>query len=206
MVATGTTNTTTSVRVVSAKKNWRDGTPVSGQQFEYSFDGIGNRESARYGGDAKGENLSEITYTPGAGDGDGAGDGKFDPTQIGAIEHPGVTYVTGSVNEDAEVTVNSESADRQGNYFSAPITFDNTDGASIEDILVAASEGDDANDANRKTDAETRRTHIPARHTRYLYDPDGNLLFDGRWHYQWDAENRLITMRAATESLRGRVR
>ena len=89
-------------QLVSAKKYWRDGTPVAGQQFEYSFDGIGNRESARYGGDAKGENLSEITYTT------GGRAGESDPTQIGAIDHPGVTYVTGSANEEATVTAKEQ--------------------------------------------------------------------------------------------------
>ena len=180
-------------QVVSARKYFRDGAPVAGQQFQYAFDSIGNRESARYGGDAKGENLSEITYTT------GGGDGASDPTQTGTVDHPGVTYVTGSANEDATVTVNGESAERQGNYFSAPVSFDNAEGASIEDVTIAASEDDDV---NRDSDNTTRRTHIPARSTRYLYDADGNLLFDGRWHYQWDAENRLITMRAVTESMR----
>ena len=27
-----------------------------------------------------------------------------------------------------------------------------------------------------------------------VYDADGNLTFDGIWNYQWDAENRLISM------------
>jgi RHS repeat-associated protein len=29
------------------------------------------------------------------------------------------------------------------------------------------------------------------------HDDDGNLTFDGRWHYEWDAENRLIGMEEA---------
>ena len=173
-------------QVISAKKYWRDGKPVAGQQFEYAFDGIGNRETAKYGGDTKGENLSEIAYTKGA----------TDRTQIGRIEHPGTTYVTGKANEGAEVTVNGEAAERQGEYFSAPVTVDNTSGASVETIDIAAREGD-------QSDATNRRAFIPARETQYLYDPDGNLLYDGRWHYEWDGENRLITMRAANESVRG---
>ncbi|MEZ5324282.1 MAG: RHS repeat-associated core domain-containing protein [Verrucomicrobiales bacterium] len=179
-------------QVISAKKYWRDGNPVAGQQFEYAFDGIGTRETAKYGGDTKGENLSEITYTK----------GEKDRTQIGSIEHPGITYVTGKANEGAEVEVTAASAtaqpeiDRQGEYFSAPLTVENTNGASVETITIAASEGD-------QSDTTSRRAFIPARETQYLYDPDGNLLYDGRWHYEWDGENRLITMRAATEAVRG---
>ncbi|MEZ5324283.1 MAG: RHS repeat-associated core domain-containing protein [Verrucomicrobiales bacterium] len=178
-------------QVISAKKYWRDGKPVAGQQFEYAFDGIGNRETAKYGGDTKGENLSEITYTK----------GTADSTQIGSIEHPGITYVTGKANEAAEVEVTVSATahpeiDRQGEYFSAPVTIDNTEGASVESIDIAAREGD-------QSDTTTRRAYVPARQTQHLYDPDGNLLYDGRWHYEWDGENRLITMRTATESVRG---
>ena len=53
-----------------------------------------------------------------------------------------------------------------------------------------------------QTDTATRRTNKLARKTRYLYDLDGILLFDGRWYYQWDAENRLINMHSATHSVR----
>ena len=167
-------------QVISAKKHWRDGTPVAGQQFEYTFDSIGNRESARYGGDTDGKNLSELAYTK----------GKDDPTQIGAIEHPGIAYVTGEANENAEVAVNGRSSERQGKYFSTPIQFNNTSGASVETIAIKGTESD-------KSDSATRRTHIPARHTQLAYDPDGNILFDGRWHYEWNGENRLIRMRSA---------
>src|SRR5262249_34507632 len=38
-------------QVTSGKKYWADGTPIAGQQFEYSFDDIGNRQSAGSGGD-----------------------------------------------------------------------------------------------------------------------------------------------------------
>ena len=37
-------------QVKSGKKFWADGTPVAGQQFEYAFDTIGNRTSAKAGG------------------------------------------------------------------------------------------------------------------------------------------------------------
>ncbi|MGN6552259.1 MAG: hypothetical protein ACTHLW_00790 [Verrucomicrobiota bacterium] len=36
-------------QVTSGKKYWADGTPVAGQQFEYTFDDIGNRQSTKSG-------------------------------------------------------------------------------------------------------------------------------------------------------------
>ena len=39
-------------QVTSGKHFWSDGTPVAGQQFEYGFDDIGNRQSAAHVGQA----------------------------------------------------------------------------------------------------------------------------------------------------------
>ncbi|MGN6644717.1 MAG: hypothetical protein ACTHKU_17140, partial [Verrucomicrobiota bacterium] len=50
-------------QVTSGKKYWADGTPVAGQQFEYTFDDIGNRQSTKSGGDENGANLRSATYT-----------------------------------------------------------------------------------------------------------------------------------------------
>ena len=33
-------------QVISGKRFWPDGTPVAGQQFEYGFDDLGNRQTA----------------------------------------------------------------------------------------------------------------------------------------------------------------
>ena len=50
-------------QVVSGKKYWADGIPVAGQQFEYDFDDIGNRQSTAAGGDQLGANLRTANYT-----------------------------------------------------------------------------------------------------------------------------------------------
>jgi YD repeat-containing protein len=50
-------------QVKSGKRYWADGTLVAGQQFEYGFDDIGNRSSAKTGGDALGANLRSQGYT-----------------------------------------------------------------------------------------------------------------------------------------------
>jgi hypothetical protein len=49
-------------QVVSGRKYWSDGTPVAGQQFEYSHDHICNRTQAKAGGDQNGWNLRSASY------------------------------------------------------------------------------------------------------------------------------------------------
>jgi len=48
--------------VTSARKHLPDGTVLKGQEFEYAYDGIGNRTTAKYGGGAGG--LRTISYAP----------------------------------------------------------------------------------------------------------------------------------------------
>src|SRR2546423_6983596 len=50
-------------QVISGKKYWSDGTPVAGEQFEYSFDDIGNRKSTKVGGDASGAGVRPASYS-----------------------------------------------------------------------------------------------------------------------------------------------
>jgi YD repeat-containing protein len=65
-------------QVISGKKYWSDGTPVAGQQFEYGHDDIGNRTSAKAGGDQAGGNLRVATYTPNnLNQPDSAGSGRY---------------------------------------------------------------------------------------------------------------------------------
>jgi YD repeat-containing protein len=50
-------------QLISAKKYRAGGTPVQGQQFEYSFDDIGNRKVAITGGDQWGANKPYQKYS-----------------------------------------------------------------------------------------------------------------------------------------------
>jgi len=49
--------------LTGARRYWPDQAPVAGQHFGYGYDTIGNRLSARSGGDVNGWNLRETTYT-----------------------------------------------------------------------------------------------------------------------------------------------
>ena len=48
--------------MTGARRYWFDWSPVSGQQFSYEYDNIGNRRSASAGGDTSGYNLRQTTY------------------------------------------------------------------------------------------------------------------------------------------------
>jgi hypothetical protein len=50
-------------QVTSGSKRWSDGSLVLGQQFEYTFDDIGNRKTAVSGGDANGRQKRTQNYT-----------------------------------------------------------------------------------------------------------------------------------------------
>ena len=50
-------------QVISGNKHWVDETPVAGQQFNYTFDNIGNRLQTQIGGDQNGANLRLANYT-----------------------------------------------------------------------------------------------------------------------------------------------
>jgi hypothetical protein len=49
-------------QLTSAKHTWADGEFLPGQQFEYTYDDIGNRLQARLGGDQNGNALRQTTY------------------------------------------------------------------------------------------------------------------------------------------------
>ena len=47
---------------------------------------------------------------------------------------------------------------------------------------------------------ESARLWFAASPEAMTYDDDGNLTQDGRWSYEWDAENRLRTMETTTDA------
>ena len=92
-------------QVTSGRKYWSDGTPVLGQQFEYSFDDIGNRKTAGMGGNAQGQNLRRQSYTANL------------RNQYTSRTVPGYVNIVGEATNTATVTVNDLPAERQGSYF-----------------------------------------------------------------------------------------
>src|SRR6266404_4150111 len=77
---------------------------------------------------------------------------------------------------------------RKGEYYRGELAVNNSTGAlwlTITNLAVLPN-GTNAdiitNSIGSAFMAQTRES--------FFYDPDGNLTYDGRWIYTWDAENR----------------
>jgi RHS repeat-associated protein len=171
-------------QVTSGKKYWSDGTPVAGQQFEYTFDDIGNRRSAGTGGDQTGSNLRYQTYTPN------------NLNQYTSRTVPGYFDILGSAASNATVTIWTDSNNfvqpyRHGEYFRGQLQFTNSSSsvwASISNVAVLPN-GTNADIVS----AIGGNVFLPQSPELFGYDRDGNMTNDGRWSISWDAENRITS-------------
>ena len=172
-------------QVTAGVKHWPDGSLVPAQQFSYSFDDIGNRQTTKTGGDANGHKLRTATYT------------ANDLNQYTQRTVPGYVDVAGSASTDATVTVNNQPTHRRGEYFWTELAVTNETGPlhlPLNHVAVI----------NQGTNADLVATNvghllIPPTPETFTNDADGNLIADGLWTYEWDAENRLIHMLSRTE-------
>lgn len=169
-------------QVTSGKKYWSDATPVAGQQFEYTFDDIGNRKTTGFGGDQTGANLRYANYT------------NNSLNQITSRGVPGFVNLLGEATNTATVTLWSSSGSyastsRKGNYFRGELQETNTSARWLTITNLAI--------LNNGTNADivtniTGNVFLAQTPESFGYDADGNVTSDGRWTYTWDAENRLV--------------
>ena len=103
-------------QVQRGAKYFADNTIVPGQQFDYTFDDIGNRKTAKTGGDQIGQNQRTNEYTLKAN-----GLNQYDNRTV-----PGYAGVLGVAAAGASVTVNSASPWRKGEYFRQELTIGNS--------------------------------------------------------------------------------
>ena len=178
-------------QVTSGKKYWTDGTPVAGQQFQYQFDTIGNRQTTDAGGDQNGANLRHAVYTPDAGG----------LNQYASRDVPGYVQTLGTASASANVSLWSTNslyalASRKGTYFRAELPVNNANGPVWAQLTnLALVPGGSSADV---LSSAAGNLFVPKTAEQFTYDPDGNLLTDGRWTYTWDAENRLVAIAANT--------
>ncbi|MGN6641901.1 MAG: RHS repeat domain-containing protein, partial [Verrucomicrobiota bacterium] len=163
-------------QVTSGKKYWADGTPVAGQQFEYTFDDIGNRQSTKSGGDENGANLRLASYT------------ANNLNQYTSRGVPGYVDILGLALATNTVTVNGTTAYRKGEYFRNERSVNNSSTALWTNIIVAAA----------GETSVTGNVFVAKSPEAFGYDLDGNLTNDGRWVFTWDAENRLTQIESLT--------
>ena len=155
--------------VVTAVQKNPSGAPLGGRSLGYTFDGIGNRTSAKFGGDEAGENQRSFGYTPNA------------LNQYSSLTHTPSLFVTGTAQPSDSVTVNGELASRQAAYFwkelTAPVS------ASAQSIAVNVASNDLTHSGSFT---------FPPQFFTPTYDLDGNLLADSLFTYTWNEENQLI--------------
>ena len=159
-------------QVVSGHKFFADETPVAGQQFDYTFDNIGNRTQTLAGGDQSGLNQRLATY------------GANNLNQYTNRSIPGYVDVMGIALATNSVTVGGQTAYRKGEYFRNQLPVSNGSAAIWTNVTVSSP-------------AQTSisgNAFVPQTPETYSYDADGNLTADGRWSYTWDGENRLISL------------
>ena len=162
-------------QIGSGRRYWDGGIPVAGQQFQYTFDAIGNRKSAQSGGDTAGQNLRTSTYT-------------VNPlNQYTSRTAPGYVEVNGSAESTAQITVNGTPALRQGDYYRRELPVKNNT-ANVRLAVTNQAVG------GGSTSSVTRVVTVVKSPETFTHDADGNLTGDGLWTYTWDAENRLVRM------------
>ena len=162
-------------QVTSGKRNWVDGGFVAGQQFQYTFDDIGNRKTTSVGGDEAGLGLKSATNTINS------------VNQISPRDVPGFLNVVGVANAGATVTVNGQVAYRHNDYFRNEVSVNNSTGAVYFAITNQSV-------FSGNTETVTGNALLPAMPETLLYDAHGNVVSDGKWTNIWDFENHLLTM------------
>ncbi len=148
---------------------------MAGQQFEYGFDSIGNRQWTKTGGDSQGVNMRPADYSVDAAN------------QYSSRDVSGTVDILGVADARSTVTVNGQTAYRKGEYFDQALAFANTSAALYPGITNSAT-------FSGSTDSTNGFIFIPKTPEVFIHDYDGNLTSDGRWNYTWDGENRLIKM------------
>lgn len=152
--------------------------PLPGRGLGFVYDTAGNRKSASV-------DTESVTYTDETG--------NLGGNALNQIKNRGTLRTRVSGTSNATVTVGGAATNRQGSYFdvTAPLGF----GQSAQLTTTATLAGQSVTD--------TRTVTQPQATESCTYDDDGNLTDDGRWHYSYDAENRLTSMLSRIDLISG---
>jgi RHS repeat-associated protein len=163
-------------QIESAVQKDASDTLFSGRNFGFTFDDIGNRTQANANG-------RTAIYTPNELN-------QYDERAV-----PRALDVGGSALAGSTVTVNTNTATRQGEYFhhALDLSAQGNSAQQVElNVTATLPDGGD-NNTPRIADAE-KSQYLPPNPEDFAHDADGNLTQEGQWSYTWDAENRLIEM------------
>lgn len=171
-------------QVLSGRKYWSDNTPVAGQQFDYTFDDIGNRQTTT-------RDARSATYTPNT------------LNQYTSRTVPGFVNVLGTATNTATVSLWSKDSTalftpttRKGDYFRGEMPFNNNTGAmwlTITNVAVLSN----ATGADIVTNI-VGKALLAKTPEAFTYDADGNLTSDSLWTNVWNGENRRTIIESRT--------
>ena len=117
--------------------------------------------------------------------------------QYTAIANPDAVGLRGSATNTATVTVNgnaalSDSIASDTVPWHYALLADNADGPDYTFANIMAVVNPPGTNTPDVVESTSGSVYAPPRAEALAYDDDGNLLSDGRWHYTWNGENRLI--------------
>ncbi len=163
--------------VVSSRRTL-DSAEVRGFDYDYAYDPIGNRIcTTNY--DEQGNALVS-SYSANA------------LNQYTQRTVPGHAAVRGEILTNATVTVNERPVWRSGSYFYGGDSADNTASSVYKDLEIYAAINPSGTNTPDTVYATTGTVFIARTPESFAYDADGNMTSDGRFHYFWNGENRLI--------------
>jgi RHS repeat-associated protein len=150
-----------------------DPTPVILKRYRYAYDPAGNRTAEQIDDDVTGASYDNMN--------------RLTSRQAG-----GALLFGGTVNEPATVTVGGQPGTVTGqNAFSRSATVPS--GAS--QVVVQAT------DPSGNVRTNTYGVNQAGTSTSFTYDANGNTTADGTKTYEWDAENRLVTVKQGGNTL-----
>lgn len=181
-------STDTRGQITSARKRLDDaaGAPFApGWDASYAYDDIGNRVAWGQGS-AQQTDLSDLeptAYTTNA------------LHQYTSISGVNAAHITGQAPAAQEVKINGVTADRAGHFYHRRLQdagrTDPTLPHWLEVEITASTTLPGPEEVTAQRSGHLWQPPIPE---EPVHDHDGNLIEDGRWHYTWDAENRLVQM------------
>jgi RHS repeat-associated protein len=158
------------------------GAQLSGRHHVFTYDTIGNRNSAGRNG-ATG--VSDI-FTPNALN-------QYSQRENNVVHVAGtVSSATTSVTVTGGTVPPTVAFGSQGRYWDAQTMFDNSAHPKTDSMTITATQP--GSGGSPLVRAASRVAFVPQSPQTFTYDDDGNLWKDGVWVYTFDAENRLVRM------------
>ncbi|NLB68989.1 MAG: RHS repeat-associated core domain-containing protein [Lentisphaerae bacterium] len=117
--------------------------------------------------------------------------------QYTAIANPDAVGLRGSATNTATVKVNGNAA-LSDNIASDTVPWhfalqaDNADGPDYTFASIMAVVNPPGTNTPDIVESTSGSVYAPPQQEALAYDDDGNILSDGRWHYTWNGENRLV--------------